>query len=231
MARLPFCATFVVERCSALTYALKLLWLKHYAMDRGEGCWESSRAMGARIGMPGEIVEQYRRRLVAAGLLTKGEIRERIATWYVTMPPGTIPNVERPNVGQLDGAAATLDAHLERSGALARPPNPDTALGGVSRADSPRQHPNPDTAITVRAGATASPGKGGRGDGSPTSVQSVSSNPTSLPGGQEGKGKNVFLLFPLLWPTQTTRTTQTPGNIALIILFLFLTKGRVGGGR
>lgn len=193
MGRLPFCATFVVERCSALTPAMKLLWLKHYALDRGEGCWESSRAIGARISMSMETAEVYRRRLAAAGLLEKGEIRERIATWYVSMPPGTIPNVERPNVGQLDAAAATLAAHIERSGAMQALPNADSGNCGMDSRipirPSPQERPNPDSAITRPAKAAAFPGEGGKGGGappSPSSVQSVSSSPTSPQGGEVG---------------------------------------------
>ena len=104
----------VVKATSLLSEALKLVWLEHVALDRGEGAYIGAGHLGQRLGRSRDSVERDRRELIRVGLLHAGvRVNGRTGTYYPVMPADCIPHPRAP-VGEVHRLAERLDGHIRQ---------------------------------------------------------------------------------------------------------------------
>ena len=186
--RLLISATFVVWASDTdrggLTLGEKVVWYHTWIMDRGgpDACYMSDRSMAARLGLKDRTVQQLRYRLRKLGLLRSFSRDEGTNEgWVAILPAACMPSSPRATGKEAEVLAHLLDRHLceldpGRANTVA---NRATAIANEATTIARNGHPD----------ATALPGKGGRGDGLPTSaVQDVSPTPASPQGGEVGEG-------------------------------------------
>lgn len=115
-----------------------------HALDRGDGCWASAAALGARIGLSERQVRRHRTHLLHLGLVTVDRTRRRVGTWRLTIPLPAVP--AQPTWPELQALAATLTDAIRSStsGCLSGHQRPDSPVSGHPRPDI-SGHPCPRT--------------------------------------------------------------------------------------
>lgn len=172
MAHLPHSAARLLRRSRVLTPGEKDVW-QELAEFGNRGCWLTAAALGERIAMRAEAVEQVRRRLVAAELVRRetvtlqGKHARTAVTWIAVFPDYLVPRTRTPTDHDLALLTPQLEAHLAFCLDFKPARNP-IAESASTRAPT-RVGPSVDSGSIRVEARSASRGEGGRGEGSPNS--------------------------------------------------------------
>lgn len=176
MLKLPITALGTLLASRVLPGDAKVLWEKHVYLDRDErGCRMSAGKMALLVGRSAESIEQFRRRFVRLGLLTRGGGASRAAAWFVAFPGECLPRSVRPSPAEYAAAGDVLDVHLRRLGGW----NPDTELPNGHSGNDHYPLPNVHSAIGRVSSPASVRGEGGKGGGAPLSSGDVITPPLS----------------------------------------------------
>jgi hypothetical protein len=196
-AKLPFPATRIVkaltrdETRGGISSGKVLVWLEHYAIDESaDGAYLSAAEIAARVGMSAATVEEYRRELLAIGLLEKFPTRRGAKSgWRCTLPKECIPESAKPRIAELHLLGGRLAGFIARArqgrtgpGSDLRPANPDQPPTQARVGNEPQPRPatspgiNPNPVLPLPARMTEGEGQPGPG-GILTAVGEVGENP------------------------------------------------------
>ena len=196
MARLPYCATKVVDASIELSVAQKWLWFAIWQLDRGEErAFISASLLARRKGVGITYVEQLRRELKALGLLGSGPRNGGAGvTWWPVLPPPCIPVGQKTTDQEVFALADRLDGFLRitKQGGADEPGHTPVRQAAHSRArppgtPGPASEAHPGLPPTQAASPASVAGGGRVGREAPASQRCETTLPLAVRDLEEGE--------------------------------------------